>query len=223
MLKLNDSFAAALHDGTPRVNYQELPNSATFQYAPFDMSQYVRRTTAPVPQQIEQAPARPSIAQRTYSDQRGAYADPAAALRYRQAQEMGYAPRTGPGMMPPRARTYSYTPATPAQRSPDESSAYVTEPSTPGETTGGQGSQPAMAPAGGASVTGTNGRFAFPVQQQPHDIGQNGSAERWAERERVGPRKDEVESVPGPARTRGGSHVASESSAHTHTSRRDRF
>ncbi|KAG8714990.1 ESCRT-0 subunit protein hse1 [Ceratobasidium sp. 423] len=136
----------AIHDETPRMNYQDLPGNMGYQYAapPFDMSPYARRTSGSAPQQIEQAP-RPSITQRGYGDQRG-YNDPSTALRYRQSQDMGYPHRAGPpGVIPPRARTYSYAPATTptTQRSPDDTSAYATEPSTPGEPlTAGANSQP---------------------------------------------------------------------------------
>ncbi|KAH7340895.1 hypothetical protein B0J17DRAFT_337697 [Rhizoctonia solani] len=198
----------AIHDETPRMNYQDLPGNMGYQYAAppaFDMSSYARRTSGPAPQQIEQAPSRPTITQRGYSDQRG-YNDPAAALRYRQSQDMGYPPR--PGTIPPRARTYSYAPAsTPtSQRSPDDSM-YATEPSTPGE--------PLTAGAPNGQPTPTNGRYAFPVPPQP-GANQNG----WGEGERAGAGKDEVEPMARPGRTRGGSHNASETSAHTHTSRR---
>ncbi|CAE6422290.1 unnamed protein product [Rhizoctonia solani] len=198
----------AIHDETPRMNYQDLPGNMGYQYAAppsFDMASYARRTSGPAPQQIEQAPSRPTITQRGYSDQRG-YNEAAATLRYRQAQDMGYPPR--PGAIPPRVRTYSYAPAsTPtSQRSPDDSM-YATEPSTPGEPliTGAANGQPAS----------SNGRYAFPVPSQ-HGVGQNG----WAEGERAGAGKDEVEPTVRPGRTRGGSHNASESSAHTHTARR---
>ncbi|CAE6414324.1 unnamed protein product [Rhizoctonia solani] len=55
----------AIHDETPRMNYQDLPGNMGYPYPapPFDMSQYARRTAGSAPQQIEQAP-RPSIAQR---------------------------------------------------------------------------------------------------------------------------------------------------------------
>ncbi|KDN51650.1 hypothetical protein RSAG8_00196, partial [Rhizoctonia solani AG-8 WAC10335] len=198
---------------TPRMNYQDLPSNMGYQYAapPFDM--YARRTGGPAPQQIEQAPPRSSITQRGYSDQRG-YNDPAAALRYRQTQEMAYPPRVGPsGVVPPRTRTYSYAPAaTPtSQRSPDES-IYATDPSTPGE--------PLTAGAANGQPTPTNGRFPFPMPTQ-HGTGQNGAA--WGDGERTGAGKDEVEPAARSGRTRGGSHGAPETGAHAHTSRRGAF
>ncbi|CAE7087858.1 unnamed protein product [Rhizoctonia solani] len=205
----------AIHDETPRMNYQDLPSNMGYQYAapPFDMSPYTRRTGGPAPQQIEQAPARASITQRGYGDQRG-YNDPAAALRYRQAQEMAYPPRVGPsGIVPPRTRTYSYAPAsTPTtQRSPDDS-IYATEPSTPGE--------PLTAGATNGQPTPSNGRFPFPVSAQ-HGATQNGVT--WGDGERTGTVKDEVEHATRSGRTRGGSHNASETSARAHTSRRGAF
>ncbi|KEP53443.1 VHS domain protein [Rhizoctonia solani 123E] len=205
----------AIHDETPRMNYQDLPSNMGYQYAapPFDMSPYTRRTGGSAPQQIEQAPHRPSITQRGYADQRG-YNEPAAALRYRQAQEMAYPPRAGqPGIVPPRTRTYSYAPApTPTnQRSPDDS-VYATEPSTPGE--------PLAAGAVNGQPTPSNGRFPFPIPLQ-HGAGQNGVA--WADGERAGGGKDEVEPATRSGRTRGGSHGASETSGHTHTARRGAF
>ncbi|CAE6517608.1 unnamed protein product [Rhizoctonia solani] len=202
----------AIHDETPRMNYQDLPSNMGYQYTapPFDM--YARRTGGSAPQQIEQAPPRSSITQRGYSDQRG-YNDPAAALRYRQTQEMAYPPRVGPsGVVPPRTRTYSYAPAaTPtSQRSPDES-IYATDPSTPGE--------PLTAGAANGQPTPTNGRFPFPMPTQ-HGTGQNGVA--WGDGERTGAGKDEVEPAARSGRTRGGSHGAPETGAH-HTSRRGAF
>ncbi|KAJ1309753.1 hypothetical protein OPQ81_006518 [Rhizoctonia solani] len=201
----------AIHDETPRMHYQDLPGNMGYQYTapPFDMSSYTRRTSGPAPQQIEQAP-RPSIAQRSYNDQRG-YNDPASALRYRQAQEMGYPQRPGPpGIIPPRTRTYSYAPATPTtQRSPDDS-AYATEPSTPGE--------PLTAGATNGQPTPSTVRFPFPPQ---HGAGQNGGWE--GERVGVGVVKDDVEPTTKYGRARGGSHIASDTSAHTHSSRRGAF
>ncbi|KAG8722930.1 hypothetical protein FRC08_000030 [Ceratobasidium sp. 394] len=194
---------SSLHDATPRNHYQELPPNP-IQYAPFDMSQYMRRTAAT--QQIEQPPAQsPPLRQQP---QIGMYNNhPAAALRYRQAHEMGYAPRAG---APGRSRTYSYTPAAPpqhvqapARRMDDEqsqSSAYISsEPTTPGE--------PSSAPPV-VSAAPTNGgvpQYGFPAQQ-------NGG-ERWGENPR------EAEQDAGRPRGRG-SLVPSESSSHTHASRR---
>ncbi|KAG9098625.1 hypothetical protein FRC06_006140 [Ceratobasidium sp. 370] len=196
---------SSLHDATPRNHYQELPPNP-IQYAPFDMSQYMRRTAAA--QQIEQPPPAQSPPLRQ-QPQIGMYNNnPAAALRFRQAQEMGYAPRSS---APARARTYSYTPAAPpphvqapARRMDDEqSSAYISsEPTTPGETS-------SVPPAvGAAPVNGGVSQYAFPVQQ-------NGG-ERWGE-----PAKDADQDA---GRQRGrGSHVPSESSAHTHAPRRGGF
>ncbi|QRW27502.1 SH3 domain protein [Rhizoctonia solani] len=188
----------AIHDETPRMNYQDLPSNMGYPYAapPFDMTPYARRTSGMPPQQIEQAP-RPSITQRGYNDQRG-YNEPAAALRYRQSQEMGYPPRTGhQGIMPPRARTYSYAPAsTPTtQQSPDDMSMYATEPNTPGE--------PLIAGA-------TNGQFPLPMSAQTGG---------WGESERGGTVKDDVGRTTRSGRNRG----PSDTSAHTHTSRRGAF
>ncbi|CAE6414632.1 unnamed protein product [Rhizoctonia solani] len=196
----------AIHDETPRMNYQDLPGNMGYQYAapPFDISPYARRTSGSAPQQIEQAPPRPSITQRGYSDQRG-YNDPAAALRYRQSQEMGYPPRTGPqGIMPPRTRTYSYAPAsTPTtQRSPDDTSMYATEPNTPGD--------PLVAGAANGQSVQANGQFPFPIPPQTG---------AWGEDERVSTTKDEVERTARSGRKRG----PSEASAHTHASRRGAF
>ncbi|QRV85970.1 SH3 domain protein [Ceratobasidium sp. AG-Ba] len=124
---------SSLHDNTPRAHYQELPPNS-MQYSAYDMAQYMRRTA--VPQQIEQPPP-PAPSQSPPASMRPPTynTNPAAALRYRQAQEMGYAPR------PARSRTYSYTPAGAAQpprRMDDEqSSAYISsEPTTPGESVG---------------------------------------------------------------------------------------
>ncbi|KAG8775702.1 hypothetical protein FRC12_001331 [Ceratobasidium sp. 428] len=198
-----------LHDNTPRNPYQELPGNP-IQYAQYDMSQYMRRTSAP--HQIEQPPQAQSPPTRQQQPpQIGIYNNnPAAALRYRQVQEMGYPPRAG---MPPRSRTYSYTPAAapPRGQAPgrgvddDQSSAYISsEPTTPGETTN---SPPTM---GAPPLNGGLPQHVFPVQQQ-------NTGERWGEH----PKEADVDA--GRQRAGRGSHVPSESSAHTHASRRNGF
>ncbi|KAG8743577.1 hypothetical protein FRC10_011724 [Ceratobasidium sp. 414] len=195
---------SSLHDATPRNHYQELPPNP-IQYAPFDMSQYMRRTAAT--QQIEQPPPAQSPPLRQ-QPQIGMYNNPAATLRLRQAQDMGYAPRPG---APARSRTYSYTPAAPPPhlRAPargmddEQSSAYVSsEPTTPGEMS-------SVPPAvGAAPVNGGAPQYAFPVQQ-------NGG-ERWSEHPK------DADQDAGRQRARG-SQVPSESSAHTHPPRRGAF
>lgn len=233
---------ASLHDATPRTHFQELPANP-IQYAPFDMAQYVRRTSAA--QQIEQPP--PPARQARLAGP--AYNDPTAALRYRQAQELGYARPAPPTQ--PRSRTYSYAPAPPMQGRIDEehSSAFISEPSTPGDSPGvppvqsmqqpTMGMQPGMMPMssgmgagmgsgssamggvqpGMGPVNGASGQYAFTGQ---HDGTR--SNERWGDAPVHGKDVDpEGDRDRRDRRTRGGSHVPSETSAHTHTSRRNGF
>ncbi|KAF8758939.1 GAT domain [Rhizoctonia solani] len=159
----------AIHDETPRMNYQDLPSNMGYPYAapPFDMTPYARRTSGMPPQQIEQAP------------------------------RDGISPYRAPGDHASTRKDIFLCTCFNAdtQQSPDDTSMYATEPNTPGE--------PLIAGA-------TNGQFPLPMSAQTGG---------WGESERGGTVKDDVGRTTRSGRNRG----PSDTSAHTHTSRRGAF